>query len=78
MHYIPLYLFRYLCYDDGYHLKKFATNPKRANHTQTSIQLASMSIVIDKMHFRGHTDSWCQQNCNPHKFADLEKVGLCT
>ena len=64
----------YLCYDDGCHLKKYAMNTKTANHTTTSVRVASMNIVINKMHFRGHSDKWCKENCNPHKFVDLGKV----
>ena len=64
----------YVCYDDGCHLKRYATNPKRANHTATALKLASMNIVIDKLHYKGHTDSWCKKNCDPYKFEDLNEV----
>ena len=72
--YYPILTLVYLCYDDGCHLKKYAANPKRATQTPTAQKLATMKIVIDKMHFRGHTDTWCQEHCNPYKFDDLNNV----
>ena len=62
----------FICYDDGCHLKKYACNPDRAKLTQTSQKIASTNIVVDKLHFRGHTDKWCQEYCNPHKFDELK------
>ena len=64
----------FLCYDDGCHSKKYASNPARASQTPTAIRLASLNIVIDKMHFKGHTDQWCHQNCNPYSFRELDNV----
>ena len=63
-----------MCYDDGCHLKKYATNPVRANHTPTANKIASMNIAIDKLHFKGHIDAWCKEHCDPHKFEDLIDV----
>ena len=65
-----------MCYDDGCHLKKYASNDKRAEQTPTAQKLATMHIVIDKMHFRGHTDAWCQEHCNPYKYDDLDNVSF--
>ncbi len=36
--------------------------------------MAGMEIVVDKMHFRGHTDQWCKCHCNPNDFDELKKV----
>lgn len=63
-----------MCYDDGCHLKKYAINPIRVNQTPTASLIASLNIVVDKLHFRGHVGDWCSQHCNPHKFPELEKV----
>ena len=63
-----------LCYDDGCHLKKYAQNNKRAELTETARRIASSHIVIDKMHFKGHIDSWCHQLCNPYNLEHLRKV----
>ena len=49
-------------------------NPKRANITETASQIASSSIVVDKMHFKGHTDEWCHQHCNPYHLESLNNV----
>lgn len=61
-------------YDDGCHLKKFATNTKRINQTSTAARLASLKIVVDKMHFKGHVDAWCHQHYDPYKFPELDEV----
>ena len=58
----------------GCHLKKYATNTSRINLTPTTARIASLSIVVDKMHFKGHTDSWCHENCNPYQLKELDKV----
>ena len=41
---------------------------------RTTQAISQMSIVIDKMHMAGHVDAWCKENCDPHKFRDLDKV----
>ena len=64
----------FICYDDGCHLRKYATNPKRINQTSTATRMASIEIVVDKLHFKGHVDAWCHQHCDPYKFPELEKV----
>ena len=61
-----------ICYDNGCHLKKYAC--KRADLTETSKKIASYNIVIDKMHFKGHTDEWCHANCNPYELEHLHTV----
>ena len=64
----------FLCYDDGCHLKKFACNDKRRDVTKTSKWISTLNIVVDRLHFRGHVDKWCQQNCNPYDHDELRKV----
>ncbi len=68
----------YICYDDGCHLKKYATNACRRDLTPTSQLLSKVTIAIDKMHMAGHVDKWCKQNCDPHKFDDLDDVSRYT
>lgn len=72
-HVYTLYL-EYICYDDGCHLRKFARHPTRRNITVTAEKLASVEIVVDKMHMSGHVDKWCLTNCDPHLFRDLDNV----
>ena len=64
----------FVCYDDGCHLRRYATNPSRRNLTPQSIQLANTEIVIDKLHMAGHTDTWCRQHCDPKSFKELDNV----
>ena len=78
-HVLHIHLLGYLlkgtiCYDDGCHLKKYVE--KRKELTETTKRLASCQIVIDKMHFRGHVDKWCQENCNPYKAQQLNDVSM--
>lgn len=64
----------FLIYDDACHLKKYATNSKRAKDTLTAERMASLNFVVDRFHFSGHVDPWCRQNCNPNSFDSLKKV----
>jgi len=63
-----------LCYDDGCHLCKYSRNPIRANITEAATRISTWNIVIDKTHFSGHPDPWCNENCNPNKVKDLDEV----
>ncbi len=49
-------------------------NPIRSKETSTTKIFAEKKFVVDKFHFPGHVDSWCQEHCNPNKFDDLQKV----
>ena len=63
----------YICYDDACHLKRFAENPIRANLTEEAKKLASVEIVVDKIHMRGHIDPWCKEFCDPKSFLTLTR-----
>ena len=63
-----------LCYDDGCHLRKYIRKPIRANLTDTATILSAWNVVIDRMHFSGHTDKWCKENCNPDNAEELKEV----
>lgn len=67
----------YICYDDGCHLKRFAQNSVRSDVSAIAKFIAQLHIVIDRMHFKGHIDEWCKQNCNPDSFSDLDNVRMC-
>ena len=64
----------FICYDDGCHLRKYSSNTCRKNETPIAQLLAATQIVIDKMYFSGHTDTWCLETCNPNLFAGLTNV----
>ena len=66
----------FLCCDDDCHLKKFARNQARIRQTPIAIRLVSLNMVIGKTHFKGHTDQWCHQSCNPYSFCELENVQI--
>ncbi len=63
-----------MCYDDGCHLAKFSKNSARCNISYECSLLAEKDFVIDKMHMRGHIDSWCKEHCDPNKKPDLINV----
>ena len=69
-----MYTIGFVCYDDGCHLKRYACNPTRGTCTPTAERLSSLNIVVDKMHFKGHTDKWCMENCNPYAHEELNQV----
>lgn len=74
---LPLCIFsEFICYDDGCHLRKFAQNVRRQPLSPITQKLATTEIVIDRMHFKGHKDSWCRETCDPSKFKELKKVRL--
>ena len=64
----------FICYDDGCHLRKYARSVKRSTVSPAATALANVEIVVDKLHMRGHTDKWCAENCDPHKFEELNDV----
>ena len=47
----------FLCYDDG---RNYFCNPDQMS---TARRIADLSIVVDKFHFKGHTDKWCLEIC---------------
>ena len=74
-HYTIIDIFaEFICYDDACHLRKYARNPTRKESTPVPQCLAAIEIVVDKMHMSGHTDRWCQMNCDPKLFSQLDKV----
>ncbi len=66
----------FLIYDDGCHLKKYATNPERLTKTPTAQRIGSVNIVVDRFHFPGHVDPWCKEHCNPNKFDALKEASV--
>ena len=68
----------YICYDDGCHLRRFARNAIRRDTTTTSKKIADIEIVVDKMHMKGHIDSWCLEHCDSRKITELDHVSYCT
>lgn len=67
----------FICYDDGCHLQRYANNSVRWDLSPITKKLATVEIVIDKMHMAGHTDRWCFEHCNPRSFKDVDDVSTC-
>ena len=34
----------------------------------------NIKYVVDKMHIKGHTETWCLENCNPKIFPELDDI----
>ena len=64
----------FICYDDACHLRRFSRNSIQVDLTEHTKQLASVEMVVDKMHMKGHTDKWCKEHCDPAEFSALSKV----
>ncbi|CAC5359321.1 unnamed protein product [Mytilus coruscus] len=60
-----------LAYDDACHLKRFVN---RRQNTISGKFLATLIMVVYKMHFKNHVDKWCKQNLNPHKVAAFNSL----
>ena len=35
---------------------------------------AELSILVDKIHMKGHTDKWCMENCDSRKVEEFNNV----
>ena len=64
----------YICYNDACHLQKYAQNPCRSHLTKTADAISNLKFVIDRMHMKGHTDTWCKRSCDPKLFPQLNNV----
>ena len=71
-----LFIAEFLCYDYGCHLKKYAINPCRKD-VANSYSYCIVNIVVDKLHMKGHTDSWCKKNCDAKSYRELDNVRAC-
>lgn len=60
-----------LAYDDACHLKRFMN--KRMD-TPIGKLLGSLTVVVDKFHFKNHVDKWCRANVNPYKVPDFQNL----
>ena len=67
---------KYIIYGDGSHLRQFAQNSNRRQQRITTQLLADVELVVDKIHFKRHTDTWCKQFCDPKKHELLHKISI--
>ena len=70
---LPLCTFsEFICYDDGA-IYESLHRMYADNLSAITQKLATTEIGIDRMHFKGHKDSWCRETCDPSKFEELKK-----
>ena len=63
-----------ICYDDDCLLRKYARSVKHSTASPAAATLANVQIVMDALHMWGHTDKWCAENCDLHRFEKLNDV----
>ena len=68
------FIIEILCYDDGCHLKKYTTNPSLKCCDSYCHWFGISKTSRNWMHFKGHTDPWCQEHCDPNKVKELHNV----
>jgi len=61
-------------YDDGCHFGRFITNPIRMAFNALTRALGAIRVVIDRFHFRNHTDADCRAHYNPYDRPELKGV----
>ena len=59
---LPVISLYHLGYD-GWYLRRFSQNTCRSKLTTTAETIVTLDI--DNMHMKGHTDQWCRSACNP-------------
>lgn len=62
-----------LIYDNACKVSKYSENHS-AKNTERSIHLDKMEHVIDKFHFKNHTEPDCKKYCNPHSLSVLNNL----
>lgn len=55
--------------------EKICSEPNK-DLTPATKFMASLEILVDKMHMAGHTDKWCKDTCDSRKVSDLNEVRL--
>lgn len=60
-----------LAYDDACHLKRYIN--RRSDNVELE-ELFNLNMVVDKLHFKNHTDKWCKKNVNPYKNASFDEL----
>ena len=64
-----------LLYDDGCHFKLYVEKNNRTKDSDAAKKLGQdIDIKVDKLHFRGHTDPWCNKHMDPFKVEALVDV----
>ena len=68
-----------LVHDDACHLRRFAAKRQGQSDIATRLAYPSIKYIIDKMHAKGHVDTWCKANCHPDVPENAEAIrDVCT
>jgi hypothetical protein len=59
-------------HDDACHLRKYADGRKGDSEAAKLLAFPSVQYVTDRLHARGHVDSWCLANCAPDAEVNRE------
>ena len=57
-------------------LLKIPLEGKLREITSAAKRLSEISIVVDKMHMKGHVDRWCKENCDARNIEELREVSI--
>lgn len=44
------------------------------NPSERLSNFVKKKFAVDKMHIKGHTETWCLENCNPYNFKELNEI----
>ena len=56
------------------HLAPFSEKVAQTKQSKMAALFASCKKAVDKLHFRGHRGSYCQEFCDPWKIKELDGV----
>ena len=61
-------------HDDACHLRKFCDANGSASSIAAALRFPQVRYVVDQLHSKGHTDSWCVGNCLSTSAANVDLV----
>ena len=64
---------KYVIYDDACHLSLYSKNKKIAEKTETTKFFSNLKFLVDRFHFRNHTDPYCMENNDPDKVPEIKE-----
>ena len=53
---------------------KRVDNPCNSTERLNSISSKNVTYIVDRLHIKGHTESWCLENCHPILFPEIDKI----
>lgn len=61
---------RVVVHDDACHLRRYSDARRSASSIAADLAYPTVTYVVDHMHFKGHVDPWCRQQCDPKSAAN--------